>query len=77
MRVSVGFYWHACTCEAKIICQFLHVLQDCMRWTSGCCLYKFNLLNLDFAVYKLVYVHGCLGAPRRTCLEAARIMHQQ
>lgn len=37
-----------------------------MPWVSGCCLYKFDLLDLDLAVHQLVYVHSRLGARRRT-----------
>ena len=40
--------------------QYLHV--SCFA-SSGCCLYKLNLLDLDFTSHQLVHVHGCLGAP--------------
>ena len=55
----------------------LSQLQLQIRLSSGCCLYKLNLLNLDFAVHQLVHVHSCLGAPRRARSGAAALTRQQ
>ena len=39
--------------------QYLHVMCVC----SGCCLYKLDLLDLDFTSHQLVHVHSRLSAP--------------